>query len=189
MKLIGIMVLSLMCSSVYAHSNSVEDFLEASHEATKMTRTQYGDDSIVAYKVEDEGHEVEVSVLTDFVSETFTTIYGCHEHDDHFDCHVEAEMTAPSNENIARVNSSLLRRGERAAFNYVPDRLKDLLVSYVVFAVGQGHDQNVWVRFNFEIDGTAQTFFTGCHDLSHGDNDGHFHCHVYRNAPTEPVFE
>jgi hypothetical protein len=189
MKHISIIAAFLFTMSAQAHSNSLNDFLEASHEAVEMSQAVYGDDSIVAFMVEDEGHEIEVSVLTEAFGDTFTTIYGCHEHDDHFDCHQESEVQAPLNEGLARVSYRLLRSGERAAFNMIPDRLKSSLSSYVVFATGAGHDQYVWVRLNFDINGEEQAFFAGCHDAAHGGHS-HFHCHVYRNGPaTQPEFE
>lgn len=172
---------------VFASVSGSNPFLEASSQVTSELESLYGQGSIVAYQVEAHDDEVEVEVLATFQADNFVSVYGCHQHGDHFDCHQEAEEQFNGEITSSLAALSHLQTAEMKAFDYVSSRLRPFLTSYKVWAMSSV-EEATWVRFNFDINGASQHFFVVCHEVSHDGGQPSFHCHTSRTTSVEPQF-
>jgi hypothetical protein len=189
MKSIFFLMASILAFQVSAYS--IQDMQTAAGEATTMNQTQFGEQSVLAYKVDRRGHDMEVEVFSRFLGEDFVVEYECHYEGSVIDCHEHADHDheLAKSLQLGQSSLSLLREGEAAALRLINTRLHPSLVSYKVWSLTDvDGDTDVWARLNFEVSGVAQSFFAVCHDIAHGDEPSHFHCHVARSTPLEPQF-
>lgn len=185
--------------SFSAQAWTTSQMAESAQLSTEQFETLYGHESVLGYQVQLVEGELLVDVLGRFEGESFSVTYDCHGHGDHMHCSDIYDQSFNSELEDA-LELELLHQGESSAFELVSERLKESLASYKVWGVvnsdiDHGGEEEVWVRFNFELDSTTRHFYVMCHEREHesaGDDHDHddhkLECHVERSTGFEPSF-